>query len=59
MCNENLASNTQFQMDDKPPALVRQIGKTTYRVRVHFNPASWETMGDKIKCMLRNEVRWI
>ena len=56
MCGENLTVNTLLQPDDEPPALVRQIGNTTYRVRVHFNPASRETMGDKIKRMLRNEV---
>ena len=41
-----------------PPApdLVKKIGKTTYRVRVHFSETSKETMSDKIKRMLRNEV---
>ena len=32
-----------------PPALVKKIGKTTYRVRVHFSTTSTETMEDKIK----------
>ena len=36
--------------------LVKRIGKTTYRVKVHFNPNSKETMSDKIIRMLRNEV---
>ena len=39
------------------PDLVKTIGKTTYRVKVHFNPNSKETMNDKIIRMLRNEVR--
>ncbi len=41
-----------------PPApdLVKKIGKTTYRVRVHFSETSKETMSDKIKRMLRNEI---
>lgn len=41
-----------------PPApdLVKKIGKTTYRVRVHFSETSRETMSDKIKRMLRNEI---
>lgn len=38
------------------PALVKKIGKTTYVVRVHFSETSRETMSDKIKRMLKNEV---
>ena len=34
-----------------------QIGKTTYIVRVHFSETAKETMEDKIKRMLREEVR--
>lgn len=37
-------------------AMVRKIGKTTYKVRVHFSDTSQETMSDKIKRMLKNEV---
>ena len=39
------------------PDLVKRIGKTTYQVKVHFNPNSRETMQDKIIRMLKNEVR--
>ena len=39
------------------PDLVKTIGKTTYRVKIHFNPNSKETMSDKIIRMLRNEVK--
>jgi len=39
-----------------PLFFVKRIGKTTYRVRVHFNPNSRETMTDKIIRMLKNEV---
>ena len=39
------------------PDLVKQIGKTTYRVRVHFSTTSRETMSDKIVRMLKNEVK--
>ena len=35
----------------------KQIGKTTYIVRVHFSETAKETMEDKIKRMLREEVR--
>lgn len=41
------------------PAMVRKIGKTTYKVRVHFSDTSRETMSDKIKRMLKSEVEKI
>ena len=44
---------------DNPPALVKKIGKMTYIVRIHFSETSTETMEDKIKRMLKNEVRQI
>ena len=40
---------------DKPPDLVKRIGKTTYRVRVHFSTTSKETMSDKILRLIQNE----
>ncbi|WP_304323796.1 transposon-encoded TnpW family protein [Phocaeicola plebeius] len=39
------------------PTIRRKIGKTTYIVRVHFSETAKETMEDKIKRMLREEVR--
>ena len=39
------------------PTVRTQIGKTTYIVRVHFSETAKETMEDKIKRMLREEVR--
>ena len=39
------------------PTVRRQIGKTTYIVRVHFSQTAKETMEDKIKRLLREEVR--
>jgi len=39
------------------PDLVKQIGKTTYKVTAHFSTTSQETMSDKINRMLRNEIR--
>jgi hypothetical protein len=41
---------------ERKPDLVKKIGKTTYRVNVHFNPKARETMSDKIIRMLRNEI---
>ncbi|MEE1037618.1 MAG: transposon-encoded TnpW family protein [Eubacterium sp.] len=40
-----------------PVALRKQIGGTTYVVRVHFNEDAKETMKDKIKRMLENDVK--
>lgn len=45
--------------EDESPALVKKIGKTTYRVKIHFSTTSRETMSDKIKRMLRNEINRI
>ena len=39
------------------PVLVKKIGKTTYKVHVHFSNTSTETMSDKIKRMLKNEIQ--
>ena len=41
------------------PDLVKQIGKTTYKVKVHFSKTSTETMSDKIKRLIRNEISQI
>lgn len=43
--------------EDEHPALVKKIGKTTYRVTIHFSTTGSETMSDKIKRMLRNEMQ--
>ena len=57
MSIENTSRTTPIQPEQNAPALVRKIGKTTYKVRVHFSTTSTETMSDKIKRMLKNEVR--
>lgn len=44
------------EQKDERSALVKKIGKTTYRVTIHFSTTSRETMSDKIKRMLRNEI---
>ena len=51
----NVTVNTSA-MTENTPVLVKKIGKTTYRVKIHFSATSSETMSDKIKRMLRNEV---
>ena len=40
-----------------PVALRKQIGGTMYVVRVHFNEDAKETMKDKIKRLIENDVR--
>ncbi|MDE6589904.1 MAG: transposon-encoded TnpW family protein [Oscillospiraceae bacterium] len=64
MANENMTVDTATPSipaatatQDNPPALVKKIGKMTYIVRIHFSETSTETMEDKIKRMLKNEVR--
>lgn len=54
--NVNTATTTSTTEAERP-ALVKQIGKTTYKVRVHFSETSKETMSDKIVRMLRNEIQ--
>ena len=40
-----------------PVALRKQIGGTMYGVRVHFNEDAEESMKDKIKRLIENDVR--
>ena len=51
------ADTTPARAPEDAPALVKKIGKTTYKVRVHFSQTSTETMSDKIKRMLKNEIQ--
>ena len=39
-----------------PRTMTRRIGRTTYRVNVHFNQNSKETANDKIIRMVKNET---
>ncbi len=60
MRNENMTPNaTQTRVPEQAPALVKKIGKTTYVVHIHFSESSTESMSDKIKRMLKNEIRQI
>ena len=56
MSNEKITNETVQDDKTEQPDLVKQIGKTTYHVKVHFSTTSHETMSDKIKRMLRNEA---
>ena len=58
MGNEKITENTTFTAPAKyASALVKKIGRTTYIVRVHFSKTSKETLSDKIKRMLKNEIQ--
>ncbi len=48
---------TTSRAPEDAPAMVKKIGKTTYKVHVHFSNTSTETMSDKIKRMLKNEIQ--
>ena len=52
--SKTIASTTA---PDTPPSLVKKIDNITYRVWAHFSETSTETMEDKIKRMLKDEVR--
>ena len=54
-CTMQTTDTTLDRAPEDAPALVKKIGKTTYKVRVHFSNTSTETMSDKIKRMLKNE----
>jgi 3-hydroxy-3-methylglutaryl CoA synthase len=49
-------TTTTATRNDKPD-FVKRIGKTTYKVNVHFSTTSRETINDKIMRLLRNEVQ--
>jgi len=37
--------------------LRRRIGSTLYKSRIHFNPNATETLDDKIRRLLRNDLQ--
>lgn len=45
-----------FPVAQVPPKFTKQIGKTTYEVTVHFSQTSTETLTDKIKRLIQNEI---
>ena len=51
------ADTTPARAPEDAPALVKKIGKTTYKIHVHFSNTSTETMSDKIKRMLKKEIQ--
>ena len=55
-CTRQTVDTATARSPEDIPALVKTIGKTTYKVRVHFSQTSNETMKDKIMRMLKNEM---
>ena len=53
----NTGKTSTTTANPKSPDFVKRIGKTTYRVKVHFNPNSSETLSDKIMRLIRNDIR--
>ena len=49
------ADTTTTRAPEDAPALVKKIGKTTYKVRVHLSETANETMEDKILRLIRND----
>ena len=49
--------NTVTTTKPEQPDLVKRIGKTTYRVKVYFNPNSKETITDKIMRLVINDAQ--
>ena len=53
----NTDKSTTTKAKTEQPGFVKRIGKTTYKVNVHFSTTSKETMSDKIIRMLKNEAK--
>lgn len=49
--------NKNKSAEQDVPVMERRIGKTTYLLRVHFNPNSKDTLQSKLERLLANEVR--
>ncbi len=44
------------QNDNRQPCFCKVLGNTTYVVRVHFSETAKETLKDKIKRFVREEI---
>ena len=51
----NMTTNTTISPE--PFVLHRQVGSTTYRIRLHFNPNAKETLDDKVRRLLKNDLQ--
>lgn len=53
---EDNMNNQPTSTQENCPIVKHKIGHTTYIVKVHFSDTATETMSDKIKRLLQNEV---
>ncbi len=49
-------SNTLGKTIQEPAEMTKKIGRTTYKVTVHFSQTSTETIADKIKRLIQNDA---
>ena len=42
-------------MEAPQPVMIKKIGKTTYRVKIHFSETSRETFTDKVVRLIKND----
>jgi hypothetical protein len=42
---------------DTSNIMLKRIGSTTYRVRIHFNPNARERLDEKIRRLLKNDLQ--
>ena len=52
------ADTTPARAPEDAPALVKKIGKTTYKVRVHFSNTSTETRSEERRVGKECRSRW-
>ena len=57
MSGEKITEDTATPPAKDAPALVKKIGRITCIIRVRFSKTRKETMSDKIKRMLKNEIQ--
>ena len=54
--NRTTAATSPLTVKEAPqPVMIKKIGNTTYRVKIHFSETSRETMSDKIKRLILND----
>ena len=41
----------------EPYVIKRQIGSTLYKVGIHFNPNAKETLNEKVRRLLQNDLK--
>lgn len=52
---ENIINENKAVETTTPPSFTHKVGGITYKVNIHFNEKSSETMDDKIKRMMLDD----